>query len=98
MTRRLFIVSGALQRDMKPAPKIIMNLNSKLIGRTHMKNRAARILFAVNLFLLSLALVVAQTDKTDKAFVKQPLAHTYSIVARDPETGQLGVAVQSHWF
>ena len=24
--------------------------------------------------------------------------HTYSIVARDSETGQLGVAVQSHWF
>jgi len=24
--------------------------------------------------------------------------HTYSIVARDPGTGQLGVAVQSHWF
>jgi uncharacterized Ntn-hydrolase superfamily protein len=24
--------------------------------------------------------------------------HTYSIVARDPATGQLGVAVQSHWF
>jgi uncharacterized Ntn-hydrolase superfamily protein len=23
---------------------------------------------------------------------------TYSIVARDPEAGQLGVAVQSHWF
>lgn len=28
-----------------------------------------------------------------------PTAHaTYSIVARDPDTGQLGVAVQSHWF
>jgi uncharacterized Ntn-hydrolase superfamily protein len=26
------------------------------------------------------------------------LAHTYSIVARDPETGEMGVAVQSHWF
>jgi len=26
------------------------------------------------------------------------LAHTYSIVARDPDTGQLGVAVQSHYF
>jgi uncharacterized Ntn-hydrolase superfamily protein len=26
------------------------------------------------------------------------LAHTYSIVARDPKTGQMGVAVQSHWF
>jgi len=30
--------------------------------------------------------------------VPQPLAHTYSIVARDPETGQMGVAVQSHYF
>ncbi|MFQ5768195.1 MAG: DUF1028 domain-containing protein, partial [Acidobacteriota bacterium] len=26
------------------------------------------------------------------------LAHTFSIVARDPKTGELGVAVQSHWF
>jgi uncharacterized Ntn-hydrolase superfamily protein len=24
--------------------------------------------------------------------------HTYSIVARDPVTGEMGVAVQSHWF
>jgi uncharacterized Ntn-hydrolase superfamily protein len=24
--------------------------------------------------------------------------HTYSFVARDPETGEMGVAVQSHWF
>jgi uncharacterized Ntn-hydrolase superfamily protein len=23
---------------------------------------------------------------------------TYSVVARDPETGEVGVAVQSHWF
>jgi uncharacterized Ntn-hydrolase superfamily protein len=27
-----------------------------------------------------------------------PLAHTFSIVARDAATGELGVAVQSHWF
>src|SRR5262245_2013382 len=26
------------------------------------------------------------------------LAHTYSIVARDPNTGEMGVAVQSHYF
>ena len=26
------------------------------------------------------------------------LAHTYSIVCRDAETGELGVAVQTHWF
>src|SRR5260370_41860001 len=24
--------------------------------------------------------------------------HTFSIVARDPQTGELGAAVQSHWF
>ncbi len=27
-----------------------------------------------------------------------PVAHTYSIVARDPKTGEMGVAVQSHYF
>lgn len=27
-----------------------------------------------------------------------PFAHTYSIVARDSATGEMGVAVQSHWF
>jgi len=26
------------------------------------------------------------------------MVHTYSIIARDPETGEMGVAVQSHWF
>ena len=29
--------------------------------------------------------------------IERPV-HTYSIVARDAETGELGVAVQSHWF
>jgi uncharacterized Ntn-hydrolase superfamily protein len=27
-----------------------------------------------------------------------PLAHTFSIVARDPVTGEMAVGVQSHWF
>jgi len=27
-----------------------------------------------------------------------PIAHTYSIVANDPENHQFGLAVQSHWF
>ena len=31
-------------------------------------------------------------------FGSQPLAHTFSIVARDTITGEMGVAVQSHWF
>ncbi len=30
--------------------------------------------------------------------IDAPLIHTYSIVARDPATGQMGVAVQSHYF
>jgi uncharacterized Ntn-hydrolase superfamily protein len=29
---------------------------------------------------------------------EEGLKHTYSIVARDEKTGELGVAVQSHWF
>ena len=32
------------------------------------------------------------------ALAGDPLAHTFSIVARDPVTGDFGVAVQSHWF
>ena len=29
---------------------------------------------------------------------RSPLVHTFSIVARDPQNGEMGVAVQSHWF
>ncbi|HET6766931.1 MAG TPA: DUF1028 domain-containing protein [Chitinophagaceae bacterium] len=29
---------------------------------------------------------------------RDPLSHTFSIVARDSVTGEMGVAVQSHWF
>jgi uncharacterized Ntn-hydrolase superfamily protein len=32
------------------------------------------------------------------AFAQSRPVHTFSIVARDPATGQMGVAVQSHWF
>jgi len=31
-------------------------------------------------------------------YSENPLTHTYSIVARDPVSGEMGVAVQSHWF
>lgn len=36
-----------------------------------------------------------EADISAKRF---PYAHTYSIVARDPQSGEMGVAVQSHWF
>src|SRR6059058_1494865 len=32
------------------------------------------------------------------AWVQLRPVHTFSIVARDSQTGELGVAVQSHWF
>lgn len=49
---------------------------------------------------LSLVLVVLFISSSDaQFFLKQdPFAHTYSIVARDPVTGEMGGAVQSHWF
>ncbi|HET7436921.1 MAG TPA: DUF1028 domain-containing protein [Thermoanaerobaculia bacterium] len=43
--------------------------------------------------MLLLLLLAAQT-----LFAQSRPVHTFSIVARDPETGQIGVAVQSHWF
>src|SRR5882762_8641530 len=43
------------------------------------------------LFLLSLLLAPS-------AFAQLRPVNTFSIVARDPQTGQIGVAVQSHWF
>ncbi len=42
----------------------------------------------------------AQNNPSQTSVPSRPLrpVHTFSIVARDPETGELGVAVQSHWF
>lgn len=54
-----------------------------------------RLVLAVLLLLASSAGALAQTDS--RPAQGRPV-HTYSIVARDPNTGELGVAVQSHWF
>ncbi len=49
--------------------------------------------------LVVLSFIVAPVASAGEApsVPKRPV-HTYSIVARDPATGELGVAVQSHWF
>lgn len=49
---------------------------------------------AVTCAVLSACLATAAADPAPPL---RPV-HTYSIVARDASTGQLGVAVQSHWF
>jgi len=51
-----------------------------------------KILF-LNFSFFIMSLTSAQIYKTN-----EPLAHTYSIVCRDEKTGEMGVAVQSHWF
>ena len=48
--------------------------------------------------LLSLVLPAVSPASPDAPSRPVPLAHTFSIVARDSVTGELGVAVQSHYF
>jgi uncharacterized Ntn-hydrolase superfamily protein len=59
-----------------------------------------RLLFALILTVAITPGFQAQQNKpARKTFVVPPRpVHTFSIVARDPVTGELGVAVQSHWF
>ncbi len=47
----------------------------------------------IYLLLIPFVVMTAQIFHGDN-----PLAHTYSIVAYDSTTGEIGVAVQSHWF
>jgi uncharacterized Ntn-hydrolase superfamily protein len=46
----------------------------------------------------ALALLTLAPLATPPADARDPFVSTYSIVAKDPETGAFGVAVQSHWF
>ena len=53
-----------------------------------------------NIIALSITVFACLPSNTPAAEISKPLrpVHTYSIVARDAETGELGAAVQSHWF
>lgn len=58
---------------------------------------AATVLLSV--FVAGLLPVTSKTQViADRHTTRGRPVHTYSIVARDPNTGELGVAVQSHWF
>jgi len=52
-----------------------------------------KIISVLTLFVIVLFDTVAQTYT-----LSGPLAHTFSVVARDPATGEMAVGVQSHWF
>jgi uncharacterized Ntn-hydrolase superfamily protein len=47
------------------------------------------------IIILSICLIYSTYAQEHKSDI---YTHTYSIVARDPVTGDMGVAVQSHWF
>ena len=57
-----------------------------------------RCVAGLSVVLGCLAAVPAWAEEDGSPQLPRMPAHTYSIVARDAETGQLGVAVQSHWF
>jgi uncharacterized Ntn-hydrolase superfamily protein len=58
-----------------------------------------RLFFALLLtFAMTPASLSQQRESGDKFVTPRRPVHTFSIVARDPATGELGVAVQSHWF
>jgi uncharacterized Ntn-hydrolase superfamily protein len=48
-------------------------------------------------YFTALAILMSGQDVAAASQPQRPV-NTYSIVARDPATGQIGVAVQSHWF
>lgn len=52
----------------------------------------------MRIILTALLLIFITTARSQVFQQKEPLAHTFSIVARDPVTGEFAVAVQSHWF
>lgn len=49
-------------------------------------------------FFLGIFLILFPNITGAQFVNNEPLAHTFSIVARDSVTGNVGVAVQSHWF
>ncbi len=49
-------------------------------------------------YIFVLLSVVNNFSFAQSFYSDNPLVATYSIVARDPVTGEMGVAVQSHWF
>jgi len=51
-----------------------------------------------NIKLFIAVLLIGFSVQAQMYIKSNPFAHTFSIVARDTVTGNMGVAVQSHWF
>jgi uncharacterized Ntn-hydrolase superfamily protein len=62
-----------------------------------MRKSAASLLIIILVSTLLLGTRTHAQSEARRTIPTRPV-HTFSIVARDPITGELGVAVQSHWF
>lgn len=65
-----------------------------------MRNLILVLFVAASLMFAAMPNTIAQQNGSERSAPPRPVrpVHTYSIVARDAKTGELGVAVQSHWF
>lgn len=52
----------------------------------------------IKLKIILVVMMLSSVSFPQLYYNHDPFAHTFSIVARDPATGEMGVAVQSHWF
>jgi uncharacterized Ntn-hydrolase superfamily protein len=53
----------------------------------------------IRILLIVISVMILTTGILPAQIINgEPFTHTYSIVARDENTGDVGVAVQSHWF
>lgn len=50
------------------------------------------------LLIFLIVIMSSQLNAQEYNIQKDDFAHTFSIVARDPATGEMAVGVQSHWF
>lgn len=48
--------------------------------------------------VLAILLLISYATSAQVYTAKEPLVHTFSIVAKDSATGEMAVGVQSHWF
>src|SRR5262245_7483503 len=90
------------RRPPRPAPVVLLVFGSygRPILLTYvgcLQEVPMRILGAIVCFLCGMCLPALAQEPKEAVMTVRPV-HTFSIVARDPETGQMGVAVQSHWF
>jgi len=91
-------------RLSNPLPKEMGSPDNLIYNRSERKGKHVRqlviVLLAVATSICGAPINSIAQQGRERAEPRRPLrpVHTFSIVARDPSTGELGVAVQSHWF